>query len=73
MVNAELLQQVLGLPREELRALYAQIGDELDSGEAPAVNADHEAELDRRLADIEANPAAQDSWENVLARLRARK
>ncbi len=73
MVNTELLQQILRLPREELRALYAQIGDELDSGEAPVVNAEDEAELDRRLADIEANPAAQDSWENILLRLRARK
>jgi putative addiction module component (TIGR02574 family) len=36
---------------------------------AVPLSEDHRAELDRRLADLEANPEAGSPWEEVRARL----
>lgn len=46
--------------------LWDSMGDRVQPGEMPDW---HRAELDRRLADLAANPTAGRSWEEVLAGL----
>jgi putative addiction module component (TIGR02574 family) len=56
-------------PSERLRiaqALWQSAWD--DQADVPLTD-DQRDELDRRLADYEANPDAGESWENVRARL----
>jgi putative addiction module component (TIGR02574 family) len=46
--------------------LWDSLGDRVEPGEMPEW---HRAELDRRLAEIEANPSAGRPWEEVMADL----
>ncbi|MFZ5930072.1 MAG: addiction module protein [Pseudomonadota bacterium] len=69
-MNSPLLAEAVKLSVSERIDLVAAIWDSL----AQEINADpldkaHRSELDRRLADLEANPEAGSPWEEVRARL----
>lgn len=69
-MNQPLLTEATKLGVSERIELVAAIWDSL----APEINTlplseDHRPELDRRLADLEANPETGDKWPEVRARL----
>jgi putative addiction module component (TIGR02574 family) len=51
---------------ELVEAIWDTVAADLDSLPVPE---SHTAELDRRLAELEANPGAESTWEEVRARL----
>lgn len=57
------------LSRDERLALVMDIWDTIAAEPPPPLSAAKRAELDRRLADAEANPDDVVSWEDVHARL----
>lgn len=67
--------QDLGIDRlsgpERLR-LIGEIWDSLSHAEQIEMSDSHREELDRRLAEADANPGAGRPWEEVRARLRDR-
>lgn len=64
----EEVQQLRVEERIELAgAIWDTVADDADE-EALPVPSSHQDELDRRLADLEANPNAGRSWEEVLKR-----
>ena len=76
-MKRKLLEEAQQLPVEERMevagATWDTVAENADAGVLP-VSAAHRAELDRRLADLEANPEAGRSWEEVRDALeRARK
>jgi putative addiction module component (TIGR02574 family) len=75
-MKPSLLQEAQRLPVEERIELVGAIWDTLEEASGPealSVSAAHRAELDRRLADLEANPDAGSSWEEVRGRLERRR
>ena len=65
--------QDLGIDRmsaEERIRLIGQIWDSLSGGGLPEIPPSHREELDRRLAEAEADPASGSPWPEVRARLR---
>lgn len=70
------LMNALGIDRLSVAdrvQLAEEILDSLDANrEPPALSEDQRRELDRRLADVEANPAALSPWDEVEARVLAR-
>ena len=68
------LQQILRLPVGERIELVQAIWDSVvaDSGSVP-VMASQRRTLDRRLADLKANPAAERPWSAVRASLKRKK
>lgn len=71
-MKTRLLEEAQQLPVEERMELAGAIWDtvaENAGADVLPVSASHRAELDRRLADLEANPGTGRSWEEVRARL----
>jgi putative addiction module component (TIGR02574 family) len=65
------LRAVQGWPVEDQLEFVFRIWDQLlDGGWEPELTDDVKAELDRRLASYQANPANVLSWEQVLAQVR---
>lgn len=56
-------------PDDRLRVAQALWQSAWDEQADAALTAEQRTELDRRLADLEANPDAGSSWEEVRARL----
>ena len=75
-MKAKLLEEVQHLPIQErielAEAIWDTVAEDADSAVLP-VPAAHRAELDRRLADLEANPDAGRSWEEVRDRLERKR
>jgi putative addiction module component (TIGR02574 family) len=71
-LRSTLLEEAEKLPVEErlelVEALWNSIGADADLERLP-VPQWHREELARRLADLDANPEAESSWEEVRARL----
>ncbi len=69
-MNSPLLTEAVKLSVSERIELVAAIWDslalEINSG---PLAEEHRSELDRRLADLEANPETGSPWEEVRARL----
>jgi putative addiction module component (TIGR02574 family) len=68
--------QALGIDRmsnEERLRLIGEIWESLTPIHQMEIPESHRAELDRRLAAADANPAAGKPWEEVRARLRGDK
>jgi putative addiction module component (TIGR02574 family) len=64
------LEEVFQLPVAERNRIVEVIWDSIaDSPEAVDLTEDQKAELDRRLAALEANPKAGSSWDEVRARI----
>ncbi len=64
--------QELGIDRmspEERLRLIGEIWDSLTPPEQGEIPESHREELDRRLAEADANPGAGSPWEDVKARL----
>jgi putative addiction module component (TIGR02574 family) len=68
------LASLQSLTVDERLTLVEAIWDSIDAEKDPVPLTDEQrAELDRRIADMDANPDAGEDWEVVLARLRNRK
>ena len=61
------------LSREDRLRLLGEIWDTLTPVTQGDIPASHRDELDRRLADADADPTAGRPWEEVRARLRGEK
>jgi putative addiction module component (TIGR02574 family) len=75
-MKTNLLEEAQRLPVEERIELAGAIWDTVaeDAGtDALPVSAAHRLELDRRLADLEADPNAGRSWEEVRERLEQKR
>jgi len=70
-VNEALLAQAKGLPAPERLELISALWDTLDSDEIP-VTPGERAVLQARMADIETNPSAEESWSEVKVWLESR-
>jgi putative addiction module component (TIGR02574 family) len=71
-MKSDLLEMVQTLSVSERIELVEAIWDTIPSDaslDAVPLAEEHRAELDRRLADLEANPNAGSSWADVRARL----
>ena len=69
--HERLLALALQLPLDERTLLAEKIWDSLPEEVRSAdLTEEEKAELDRRIAEMEANPDAGSSWEEVRARLR---
>lgn len=67
-MNARLFDQVQELPLEEQLELVEALWDSIiERNAAPPLIDAQKAELDRRLADDEANPDKVASWDDVKA------
>jgi putative addiction module component (TIGR02574 family) len=65
------LSDILSLPREERIRLVEEIWDSIArESEALPLTAEQAAELDRRIAEYEANPEEGEPWEVVRERIR---
>lgn len=75
-MKASIIEQVQHLPVEQrielAEAIWDTIPEDADAAALPLSEA-HRAELDRRLADWEADPDAGSSWEEVRSRLERRQ
>jgi putative addiction module component (TIGR02574 family) len=69
-MSSNVLEEALRLPVPERIGLVQAIWDSVvaESTEV-AVTGEQKAELDRRLADLELRPGAEQPWEAVLASL----
>jgi putative addiction module component (TIGR02574 family) len=70
-MNDALLAQAKRLPVSERLELIAALWDTLDGNELPITREEREI-LEARMADIEANPSAQESWSEAKAWLESR-
>ena len=61
------------LSAEDRLRLIGEIWDSLSRPEKTRIVAGHQAELDRRIEEADANPDAGQPWEEVRARLRGGK
>lgn len=75
-MTTKLLDQARRLPVEErielAGAIWDSLAEDAGSDDLP-VSAAHRAELDRRLADLEANPDEGRPWDEVRERLERRR
>lgn len=71
-MKTNLLEEARQLPVEErmelVGAIWDTVAETADAG-VLSVSAAHRSELDRCLADLDANPEGGSPWEEVLARL----
>lgn len=67
-----LYQSLASLSVDERIRLIGTLWDSLEPDEAAPITPELAAELDRRLADAEANPDAWVSWEQLRAELESR-
>ncbi|HYH66402.1 MAG TPA: addiction module protein [Urbifossiella sp.] len=67
----DLRAAVLALPPDERLQLAEELWDSVTADDGPLTDAQF-AELERRRANLEANPATGRRWEDVFARLKAR-
>lgn len=75
-MNVELLNEVKRLPVEQRIELAGAIWDTIAEEAGPEVlplPAEDRLELDRRLADLKANPSAGGPWDEVRGRLEQRR
>ena len=72
MVDPSLRDRVRQLAPEDRLDLISELWDSLDTDQI-AVTAAERKLLDERLADLEANPGAGRSWDEVERDLRARR
>ena len=70
-MNADLLAEALKLSPSDRLQLIEALWDTLSEEDIP-VTPEERALLDARLADLEANPADQNPWSEVRARLEQR-
>ena len=69
-----LLAEALRLPLGERHQLAEELWDSLPAEiQSAELTDEQKAELDRRLADLEKNPDAGSSWEEVEARILKRR
>lgn len=71
-MNADLLAAALKLSPSDRLELIEALWDTLSDEDLP-VTAEERALLDERLADLERDPNAQSSWDEVKARLEQRR
>ena len=71
-MNADILAAALKLSLSERLELIEALWDTLSEEDIP-VTPEERALLDERLVDLERNPDAQSSWEEVKARLEHRR
>ena len=71
MSRAEILEHIRRLPETEQRDLVEQIWREFGSDAEPAteLSAEQAAELDRRLAEYNANPGSGIPWCDVAGKV----
>jgi putative addiction module component (TIGR02574 family) len=72
MSSLEILEQLRALPAEERRQVVNAILDEFPDADL-TLTAEQAAELDRRLADHEANPEDVVSWDALKAATNANR
>ena len=72
LVNEALLAQAKTLPAPERLELIAALWDTLDGDDIPVTDEEHRL-LEARMADIEANPSAEESWSEAKAWLESRR
>jgi putative addiction module component (TIGR02574 family) len=72
MVDPALRDRVRQLAPEDRLDLISELWDSLDTEDLAVTAAEREL-LDERLADLEANPGAGRSWDEVERDLRARR
>jgi putative addiction module component (TIGR02574 family) len=70
-MNDALLAQAKKLPISERLELISALWDTLDSAEIPVTREEREV-LEARMADIEANPSAEESWSEAKVWLESR-
>ncbi len=70
MDQAAVWQAVLAWPAEEQRAFAARVLDQFEDECEPDDSPEFLAELDRRCAELDANPTMGRTWEQVAARAR---
>jgi len=71
-VNEALLALAKGLPAPERLEFIAALWDTLDSDEIPVTHEERQV-LQARMADIEANPSAEESWSEAKVWLESRR
>ncbi len=71
-MNARLLDDALRLNANDRLELIEQLWDSLAYAEIPITEAEKNL-LDQRIADMEANPQAEVSWDDARARLIKRR
>jgi len=71
-MNGDLLAEALKLSPSDRLELIEALWDTLSEDDIP-VTSEERALLDERLADLEKNPGAQSSWQEVKARLEQRR
>lgn len=71
-MNAHLLEQAQNLPLEEQLELVEALWDSIAQRSAIPLTQKKKEELDRRLADLEANPEDVIPWSEVKASAMAR-
>ncbi len=69
---AELLEEARQLPPGELDWLIGELLQEGDGSSDAEIDASWKAEVERRVAEVDAGTAVTYSWEEVEAPLRAR-
>jgi putative addiction module component (TIGR02574 family) len=70
-MNNALLAQAKKLPVSERLELISALWDTLDSDELPVTREEREV-LEARMADMEANPSAEESWAEAKIWLESR-
>ena len=70
---SDVLTEVDSWPAEDRLRLLGELWDRIvDRGEEPGLSGEQRAELDRRLADDDANPDDTVPWDEVMAQALAR-
>jgi len=72
LMRRELLAELLELTPQERLDLINELWDSLGPDDFPSLTPEQEAEIDRRLDELEKDPSRAIPWEDVLARLRSR-
>ena len=71
-MNDSLFAQARSLPARERLELISALWDTLEGDEIPVTREEREV-LEARMADIEANPAAEEPWAEAQAWLESRR
>ena len=64
-----LIQEARKLSVAERMRIAEEMWDSIGDDQAPSLTADQRDELERRLADCDANPQAGSTWQEVQARI----
>ena len=70
--SSTLLAEAKKLSPGDRLELLAELWDTLESSDLP-VSDEERAILESRMADLEANPSAQESWQQAMASLESRR